>query len=431
MISGIPLANSMMGAAGLAFSFACLLLSIISHVPERRTRRFLVLFFSVMTLYIVCNLLGVIAEFSASVVFSQLSLFFESLFSSILMPLLVWYLLQCCKEPWQKNRLLAIVFALWVGYAALLIYTQFTREIYYFSPDNVYHRGPYYPVLLVPPVLIMLTTLVGVVRRRKQLTKKQFSAFLIYLLLPTAAMLLQMWFYGLFLIVSATALSALFMLAFFLTDYMESYIRQKEEIAEQRASIMVLQMRPHFIYNTLSSIYYLIRQDQTKAQQVTRDFMTYLRKNFSAIAKENTIPFTEELEHARAYLAVEKARFEEKLFVEWDTPHTHFRVPTLTLQPIVENAVKHGIGPQLDPLHITVTTRRTDKGSFLTVEDSGKGFTPEDPNEPHIALSNLRERLQMMCNGTLDIHPGETGGTVVTVFIPADSVGEEEQTLSR
>ncbi|MBR2100563.1 MAG: sensor histidine kinase, partial [Eubacterium sp.] len=119
-----------------------------------------------------------------------------------------------------------------------------------------------------------------------------------------------------------------------------------------------------------------------------------------------------------AYLAVEQTRFEDNLFVEFDTPHTRFRVPPLTLQPIVENAIKHGLDPELSPLHITVKTRQTKNGSEITVADTGPGFGENDNNEPHIALANIQERLQMMCGGTLTISPRENGGTIVTVFVP-------------
>ena len=421
MRNGITLTNFCMDAAGLAVSAVCLLLALILRVPERRTRSFFVTFFSVMSLYIVSNLLSLIAEhFGSSVLLTRLSIFFESLFSSVLMPMLLFYLLSCCGEGRRRHPLWLTVLALWAGYGILLIVTQFTTAIYYVSPDNVYHRGPLYPVLLILPVLIMLVTLVGLLRRREKLSRKQFAAFLVYLIVPMAAMLAQMFFYGLFFIVFGTAVSALVMLVFILTDQMDRYSRQQAENARQKANIMVLQMRPHFIYNTLASIYYLIDQDQEKAQQVTRDFMTYLRRNFTAIVQEDTIPFTEELEHTRAYLAVEKARFTDKLFVDFDTPHTRFRVPTLTLQPIVENAVKHGVSPGLEPLHIIVSTRLTDEGSVLTIEDSGAGFVPPrgDKNEPHIALANLTERLQMLCAGSLTIGPGKAGGTRVTVVIP-------------
>ena len=177
-------------------------------------------------------------------------------------------------------------------------------------------------------------------------------------------------------------------------------------------------MRPHFIYNTMMSIYYLCRQNPDLAQQVTLDFTTYLRKNFTAIASDRLIPFSEELEHTRAYLAVEQAQFDGRLFVDYDTPHMDFSVPPLTLQPIVENAVKHGMDPDAEPLHIWIRTGRTASGSEITVENSGAPFEPADDGEPHIALGNIRQRLEMMCRGQMTITPREGGGTVVKVTIP-------------
>ena len=213
------------------------------------------------------------------------------------------------------------------------------------------------------------------------------------------------------------ALCAITMFSLILTDNMEQYMQQRE-IANQRAGIMVLQMRPHFIYNTMMTIYYLCKQDTDKAQQVTLDFTEYLRKNFSAIASENTVPFADELKHTQAYLAVEQAQHEDNLFVEYDTPHTMFRVPPLTLQPLVENAVKHGMNPDGDPLNISIKTRQTKGGSEIIVEDDGPGFNLADDKEPHIALKNIRERLEMMCNGRLEISQREGGGTSVKVTIP-------------
>ena len=208
------------------------------------------------------------------------------------------------------------------------------------------------------------------------------------------------------------------MLIFTLQDQINLYVKQLEQIAAQKANIAVLQMRPHFIYNTLTSIYFLCKKDPEKAQQVTLDFTTYLRNNLSAIAKEGDIPFKNELEHAKAYLAVEMVRFEGHLYVEFDTPHTNFRVPPLTLQPLVENAVKHGLSMDLEPLYISVYTRKTEKGSELRVEDTGIGFTATDNTTPHIALENIRDRIEMYSGGTLTIEPRKQGGTVVTIFIP-------------
>ena len=158
-----------------------------------------------------------------------------------------------------------------------------------------------------------------------------------------------------------------------------------------------------------------------KAKEVTEKFTNYLRNNFTANAQDKPITFTKELEHTKAYLAVEQARFEGRLFFEYDTPFTNFRLPALTLHPVVENAIKHGMDPDGDPLHIFVKTRQTANGSEITVENDGPDFDPESDNDdPHIALNNIRQRLYMMCKGSLEIKKRQGGGTSVKVIIPSD-----------
>ena len=177
-------------------------------------------------------------------------------------------------------------------------------------------------------------------------------------------------------------------------------------------------MRPHFIYNTMTSIYYLCSQNAKLAQKVMFDFTNYLRKNFMAIACKGTILFSEELEHTKAYLAIEQAQFEENLFVKYDTPHKNFNIPPLTLQPIVENSVKHGLDPDSDPLHILISTRKIEKGNVIIVEDDGIGFEIDNDGE-NFALKNIQKRLEMFCRGTLSIYPRKDGGTVEKIFIPS------------
>ena len=148
------------------------------------------------------------------------------------------------------------------------------------------------------------------------------------------------------------------------------------------------------------------------------DFNTYLRKNFNAIANDETIPFSEELEHTRAYLAVEEAQFANKLVVEFDTPHTQFRVPPLTLQPLAENAVKHGMGPNTVPLHVSIRTRKVGSASEVVVEDNGPGFDHAIAKDPHTTLANICQRLELMCNGKLVFEHRQGGGTVARVTVP-------------
>ena len=104
--------------------------------------------------------------------------------------------------------------------------------------------------------------------------------------------------------------------------------------------------------------------------------------------------------------------------MDYDVPFTRFRVPPLTLQPIAENAVKHGMDPFAGALHILIRTRHTDAGAVITVEDDGSGFDPADKSKPRTTLENIRLRLETMCGGMMEIAPREGGGTVVTLTIP-------------
>ena len=389
-------------------------------------RRFFRSFFLVLILS-VCSVLTDIALRAASapcavIRFMQV---LECLLLALPVPMMTVLLLHCCGENMRETRLLQAVPGLWAVYAVLATSGLVIDAFYFVTPDRQVHRGPWYPLMLLPVIAILLLDLAAVIGRRRLLSRKVYLSFFITLLPMTVTLLVQTFVDAFLLLDVCMVLSALSMYGLVLSDQIEQDLCQQREIAQQRASIMVLQMRPHFIYNTMTSIYCLCSQDPEKAQQVVMDFTTYLRKNFTAVASAAPITFSSELEHTRAYLAVEQAQYSKSLTVEYDTPHTFFRVPPLTLQPIVENAVKHGRDPNAGPLHISIRTRKTDTGSEITVSDNGCGYDPADDSEPHVALKNIRQRLRLMCGGSLSITPNDGGGTTVTVTIPDNSTEKQ------
>ena len=415
----LQLAFFMCGAMTLLMALG-LMVAVAMPGIDRWSKRF----FTILFIFLLVDILAYVPElilYKNPVLHPviQIAAFVESLMPSALMPMLTVYLLHCWGESWRESRLFRWVMALWCIYFIMLAVSPFTPIFYYYTSENEFERGDWYPMTMAPLAAIMILNLRAMIHKRSRLPKKLYYALLLYLLPLTIALIVHMFYSVYLLIYIGIALCAFSMLGIILLDETEENLRQQREIARQRASITVLQMRPHFIYNTMTSIYYLCDQDPKKAQQVTLDFTSYLRKNFTAIAREEPIPFSEELEHTRAYLAVEQAQFEDRLFVEYDTPHTHFRLPPLTLQPIVENAVKHGMDPDGEPLRIAIRTREAEEGSQITVEDNGGGFDPRENDGSHIALANIRERLKMMCRGKLDILPRKGGGTAVKVTIPA------------
>jgi sensor histidine kinase YesM len=426
---------------------AMLLLSVLGMwlaavVPgiERWSRRFFLSYFVVFVLCCVVSLVDMLMSYYSSpgVVYYGV-LFLESLVLSLPLPMLTVYLLHCCGErlclgSLPRSRLLSAVIGLWVVYLAVLVSALFVDGFAYVMSDNLYARGPLYTILILPLVAIMLLNLLGTLRRKDRLSPMVYRSFLIAILPMTGSLIVLLFVEVYPLLDVSFVLSAMAMFGLILSDQIDQNLTHQREIAEQQreianqhASIMVLQMRPHFIYNTLMSIYSLCNQDPQKARQVTKDFTDYLRRNFKAVAGEDAIPFSAELEHTRAYLAVEQAQHEEMLLVDYDVRFTRFRLPPLTLQPIVENAVKHGMDPYAGPLHVTVRTYRVDRAggagstggaSVIVVEDNGPGFDTAGLNESHEAMTNIRQRLELMCDGKMEVASRETGGTTVTVTIP-------------
>ena len=335
--------------------------------------------------------------YRAPIPICRAAIFATSLVVPIPTLLMTAYFLSCCGESWRKSTVMHIQGTLTGVLVAAEIVGLFIGEIDV-TPAYVVQFGQWRVFYQIMMAALIAVVLIAFFRRWKKLTWAQRIIFLACFLAPSY--------------IQGVLLELLL-----LVGLVRRYLAQKEEAAQQRMRIAVLQMRPHFIHNTLMSIYYLCAQDPEKAQRVIKDFSRYLKNNFKAIAKEGTIPFAEELEHTRAYLAVEQVRYEGHLYVEFDTPNTFFRIPPLTLQPIVENAVKYGMDPDMEPLYVSVVTEDTEQGVRITVEETGPGYAPSD-DEPHFALDNIRQRLESMCGGTLEIAPREAGGTKVTVFVP-------------
>ena len=416
---------------GLGATLAMMALGLVSAlvIPDidRWNRRFFAAFFAVFLMSRIVYTVDVILYGMPGLESVEKAVWFlQSLLGSIPMPMFTFYLVHCYGENWRCSMLFRAVLTIWGLYVLLLCIGQLTPLFYIaINWESRLREDLRYPSGAIALIGITLLNLISVIRRWNALPPKKRFAFLA-MLLPVPVIFVYLVFSasGLLFTDIGISLSTLSMFFIILHDQAEQNMRQQQEIAHQRSSIMILQMRPHFIYNTMMSIYYLCKQDPDLAQQVTLDFTTYLRRNFTALASEEPIPFSEELEHTRTYLAVEQAQFDDMLFIDYDTPHVDFRLPPLTLQPIAENAVKHGMNPDSAPLRIRIATRRTGSGSEIIVEDNGPGFDPEDgfkptdDSEPHVALKNIRERLEIMCNGKMTIVPREGGGTLVRVTIP-------------
>lgn len=198
--------------------------------------------------------------------------------------------------------------------------------------------------------------------------------------------------------------------------------RQEKALAEQRIDIMLSQIKPHFLYNALGTIACLCRTDPEKAERATEEFAMFLRANMDSLKNREPIPFEKELAHVKHYLYLEKQRFQERLQVNYDIRATDFYVPPLSLQPLVENAVRHGILQKKEGGTVTIRTFETEEDAFVVVMDDGIGMEraaglPDLGDHAHIGLENVRERLESMVEGEMKME-SNGAGTVVTLRIP-------------
>jgi len=224
----------------------------------------------------------------------------------------------------------------------------------------------------------------------------------------------------------STTISCLVLYSLVFLEDKERNLENERKLIQYKTDIMMSQIRPHFIYNTLSTISALCTIDPEKAQELTSDFSKYLRNNLSLAQAEQLNDFNMELEHTKKYLDIEKVRFGKRLNVVYDIRETAFQLPSLSLQPIVENAIKHGIMEKEEGGTVTIMSFRYNSYDVIRVIDNGVGFDTKEMQieEGHYGIPTVKERLQLLLNGRLIIKSEPGKGTTVSIYIP---IKEDDQ----
>jgi len=198
------------------------------------------------------------------------------------------------------------------------------------------------------------------------------------------------------------------------------YEEQKNLLTQAELKLIQAQINPHFLFNTLNTIIAIIRQDAGRARDLLLHLSNFFRKNLKRSGDFATMQ--EELDHVHSYLVIEKARFEDRLRVETevDPGLLGIRLPTFSLQPIIENAIKHGLSGVLGEGRITLRARIEEEVLRISIEDNGGAYAPTAEGSG-LGINLVDKRIKNLCGANYGIEvkcePGEW--TRVTISLPA------------
>ncbi|MDO4540040.1 MAG: histidine kinase [Syntrophomonadaceae bacterium] len=315
-------------------------------------------------------------------------------------------------------RISRIICALSLG---LVVLTQFFPIFYTIDAQNVYHRADLFWLSHAMGMVCLFLCAGLLCRHRAVLEPQEKAGLWAYIILPLGALLVQIFIYGLILLGLVNTISLVVIFLFLQAEQGRRLAEQENQLTQSAISIMLSQIQPHFLYNTLGAIHYLCKSDPDQAQAAVDDFATYLRGNMDSLKRTTPIPFDQELDHVRIYLSLEKMRCDEKLNIDYDLQATGFLLPALTVQPLVENAVKYGVGNKKGGGTVTLSSREYPDCYTVTISDDGAGYDPyatQADGRTHIGVSNVRDRLAAMCHGSLSIESSPGAGTTATIMIP-------------
>jgi two-component system LytT family sensor kinase len=213
-------------------------------------------------------------------------------------------------------------------------------------------------------------------------------------------------------------------------DNLKAIVRSNEEATKSELAFLQTQIKPHFLYNAINTIVSFCYTDSTRAADLLINFSKYLRLVFDIDNRTLTVPLQTELDLVKVYVEIEKARFGEIIDVEYDiAPELlAIEIPAFCIQPLVENAIKHGLCKKAGGGIVSISVQRNTGAFTIGVRDTGAGISKEELERLRdikavsggVGLKNVARRIQTWRNATMDIQSTVGEGTLVTLYIADD-----------
>lgn len=414
----------------LVIMTACLYSSLSDNYIYNRRNKFIVILVETIVIMLITDIPTFFLEgIGGSNFYNYLLSFFSyaaCVFSAFIYSLYIYsYISNDVKVPSLVYSLSPILMV--VGILLWLI-LSFNSNFFYIDDRGFSHEGSLYWVCQLPIVILLGFQCVFVVINSSKVTFRKMTLILIYSAIPLIGVFVNN-FIGLDLRYVAISFSVLLMYLMIHQDELLNSVEQEKELTQKNAEliesktkVMISQIQPHFMYNTLNAIYYLIEKDPVMAQKAVNVFSEYLRMNIDTLSISGPVPFEKEMKHIETYLWIEKLRFDDELNIVYDIQCRDFFVPALSIQPFVENAIKHGICKK--PEGGTLTLKTFEEGDCAVVEiiDDGVGFDtdkaiPDDGRE-HVGVLNSKQRLTDQVNASVLVESEIGNGTRIRIIIP-------------
>lgn len=300
--------------------------------------------------------------------------------------------------------------------ALLVISNLFTHCIFMIQADFRIVFGPLY---MVPDLLILVQIIAEslIIFRHPERKNRRIVIFAMMFIMA-CSLISDLINPGIRMLYPLSTLSLLLIYVNNITETEMNLRHQETELKKNRISLLIRQVQPHFVFNVLNTIYYLCDDDPLEARRATEHFRLYLQNSLEKRYIEEPIPFENELEAVNHYTDLEKLRF-DSIEIIYDIQDTGFRIPAFTVQPLVENAIRHGCR-EMSGGRIIISSRKEGKDHIVTVRDNGVGYTGiiKKDGRRHVGIENVRQRLTLMSGAELSIQALAEGGTAATIRIP-------------
>lgn len=436
-LQGTAIINLLIGEAGIMICIFALITIWFGSSKYMSTKKYMTAAFSSMLLYNLCLLLLELSQAVANLVAGPpagpaagpwrtgviLVGFGTYLFPQITVYIISRYVVRVVfEEGPARRRLYLLLNILGIAAVAVLLAAQFAGILLIVDDAGRYTDGPALPLGYVLVAIFMIIDMIITIRFAQMIPPYQRYAFAAYLALPLLSMVVRVFCPDVYIVALSSCIAMMIMLVVIVNAQSRSLAQQERDNEQLKVDLMLSQIQPHFLFNILYVIQEICLIDAETASKAIADFSRYLRHNMDSISINSPIPFKEELEHVKHYVSLQQLRFGDALDVRYELKCTDFELPTLTLQPLVENAIRYGVRKSVEGEGtVTVRTEEFPDHYEVHVIDDGPGFVPGQLPEDgmsHMGLRNVRGRLARICNGELIIKSEPGKGTDAAIVLP-------------